>query len=105
MIISFHLLITNQLYFDSGLFIMYQSIPSLTIPLDNSPGNFFEGANFSPLGHRESEKPRPLGQKNRSKAPPPGQLFSKIQQKNTKYEIEIMKNSTEMLICLEILKQ
>ena len=65
--------------------LMYQSIPSLTIPPPQTPGNFFERAN-APLplplpGHKESAKPRPLGQKNHAKTPPPGQLFSKIQQK------------------------
>ena len=58
-----------------------------------------------PPGNRESAKPRLLGKRNSAKAPPPGQLFSKIQQKPTKHETEIKKNSTEMLICLEILKQ
>ena len=54
---------------------------------------------------KQVTKPRPLERKNRAKTPPPGQLFSKIQHKNTRHETEIMKNSTEMLICLEILKQ
>ena len=60
---------------------MYQSIPSLTIPPWQTPGDVFERANFPPPWHKESAKPRPLWQKNRAKTPPPGQLFSKIQQK------------------------
>ena len=42
--------------------------------------------------------PDPLGEKDRAKTPLQGQLFSKIQQTNTKHEIEIVKNGTEMLI-------
>ena len=85
---------------------MYQSISSLiTPPPKQTPREFFERANSPPPGRKESAKPRSLGQKNRAKTPPPGKLFSKIQQKNTKHETEIMKNSTEMLTCLEILKQ
>ena len=64
-------------YKNSGQF-MYQSIPSLTIPREN-PGEVFERANSPSPGHKESAKPRPLGQKNRAKTPFPGQLFSKIQ--------------------------
>ena len=80
---------------------MYQSIPSLTIPRE-----FFEKANSPPpLGHEGSAKPQFWGRKIVLKPPPRGQLFSKIQQRNTKHEIEIMKNSTETLMCLEILKQ
>ena len=82
---------------------MYQSIPSLTIP-GQPPGNFFERANCPPPGHKESAKSQPLGQKNRAKTPPQGHFF-KNPSKKTKHEIEIMKNSNEMLICLEILKQ
>ena len=65
----------------------------------------FERVNSPPPRHKESMEPRPMGQKNRAKTPLPGQLFSKIQQRNTTHEIEIVKNSTETLICLEILKQ
>ena len=65
-----------------GLGIMYQSIPSLTIPRAD-PGEFFERANPPPPGYKESAKLRPLGQKNCAKTPLPGQLFSKIQQKNS----------------------
>ena len=87
------------LYFPDNLFI-YQSIPSLTTPRAT-----FERANSPPPGHKEGAKPLSLGQKNRARTQPWGQLFSKFQQKNTKHETEIMKNGTEMLICLEILKQ
>ena len=60
--------------------------------------NFFERANSPRPGHKERAKPQSLGQKNRAKMSPPGQSFSKIQQKTTKHETEIMQNSTEMLI-------
>ena len=55
--------------------------------------------------------PHPLGTKMRNHdpwgrkivlKPTPGQLFLKVQQK---HKTEVMKNSTEMLICLEIFKQ
>ena len=54
---------------------------------------------------RKCETPTPGAEKNCAETPPQGQLFSKIQQKLTKHDTEIMKNSTEMLIRLEILKQ
>ena len=83
---------------------MCQSIARLTIPSPaKPPRNFFEKANFPIPGHKGIAKPQPLGQVNCPKTPPLGQLFSKIQQKTTKHETEIMKNSTEMLICLKIL--
>ena len=63
---------------------MYQSIPSLTMPPGQIPGNFFDRANSPLPGHKESTKPRLLGQKIRAKTPPPGQLLSKIQQKKHK---------------------
>ena len=70
---------------------------------DHPPGDVFERANSPPFGHKESAKPRPLWLKNRAKTPPPWQFFSKIRQKKpTKNEIEIMKNSTEILTGLEI---
>ena len=86
---------------------MYQSNPNLTIPTPGRPkGNFLKGRILPPPPERkESAKASPLRQKNRAKAPALRQLFLKIQQKKTKYGTEIMKNSTEMLICLEILKQ
>ena len=76
----------------------YQSIPSLTILWAN------------PRGVRLKERIPPPPEvsnldpwaENSAKAPPPGQLFSKIQQKTTTHETEIKKNSTEILICLEI---
>ena len=52
-------------------------------------------------GHKESAKPRPLGQKSHAKTPPRAKSSTK---KHTKHETVIMKNSTEMLICLEILR-
>ena len=76
---------------------MYQSIPSLTIPPGKPKANFPQ--------RKKVRNSDPWGRKIAPKTPPLGQLLSKIQQKDTKHEIEIMKNSTEMLICLEILKQ
>ena len=71
--------------------VMYQSIPSLTIP-PRKPRGIFERANAPSPGQKESAKPRPLRQKNRAKSPTrPGQLFFNIQQKNTKHEAEIIK--------------
>ena len=77
----------------------------LAIPPGKALGKFLKSEFPTGLGHKESAKPRPLGQKNRAKTLLPGQLFSKVQQRNTKHEIEIMKNSTETLTCVEILKQ
>ena len=84
---------------------MYQSIPSLTIPPQAYPQGIFWKGEFPTPRHKEIAKPRPLGQIIRAETPPLGQLFSNIQQKNMKHETEIMKNSTEMQINLEILKQ
>ena len=70
-----------------------------------TPEEFFERANASPTGQKESAKPRPLGQQNRAKTQPRGNYFQKSSKKKPKHETEIMKNNTEMLICLEILKQ
>ena len=57
---------------------MYQSIPSLTISL----GKCSERANSPPPGTKKVQTPTP-GQKNRAKTPPPGQLYSEIQQQKT----------------------
>ena len=62
---------------------MYQSIASLTIALDKSPGSLFERANFPPLGTKKVRSPDPWGRKV-GKNPTPGQLCSKIQQKKHK---------------------
>ena len=62
---------------------MYQSNPSLTILSHSNPRGIFRNGEFATPGHKESAKPRPLGQKNRAETPPLGQLFSKIQQKIT----------------------
>ena len=58
---------------------MYHSIPSLTIP---HPGEFFERANSPPPEHKESAKPRPLGQINRAKPPPGAIIFKNTAKKN-----------------------
>ena len=78
-------------------------ISSLTSPRANL-GEFFERANFATPVNKASAKPRPLGQIIRAKPHPRGNIFKNTAKKPTKHEIGIMKNSTEMLICLEILK-
>ena len=84
---------------------MYQSIASLTSPRANSLRIFLKGRMLHPPWAEKVRNPDSWGKKIVLNAPPQGQLFSNIQQKETKHETEIMKNSTEMLICLEILKQ
>ena len=78
---------------------------SVNSKLDHPPEkpteNVFERMNSPTPGHKESAKSRPLGQKNRARTSPPGQKSSK---ENTKHDTEVMKNSTEMYICLEILR-
>ena len=71
-----------------------------------APGKFFLKRRIP--HHRSTTKPRLLGQKNRGKTPPRGiyqKIHKKIQQKNRKHKTEIMENSTEMIICMETLKQ
>ena len=83
--------------------IMYQSIPSLTIPPPRAnPWGIFLKGESPPLGHKESAKPRSLGQKNRAKTP--GAIIFKYPAKKTMNETEIMENSTKMLIYLNHLK-
>ena len=86
---------------------MYQSIPRLTTPLGQTFVQFFETGEFLPPGHKvKCKTPTPGAGKISAKNPPPGQLFKKNNNKKpTKHETEVMKNSTEMLMCLEILKQ
>ena len=80
--------------------LMCQSIPNLTIP----PGIFLkERINHSP-GKKKVRKLDPWGRKIVLKPHPRGNYFKKFSKK-TKHGTEIMKNSTEMLICSEILKQ
>ena len=69
--------------------IMCQSIPSLTAPPPpgQTPGEFFVRANPYLSGTKKVRNSEPcMGQQNRAKTPPPGQLFSNIQQKTTKRE-------------------
>ena len=69
-----------------------------------TPGEFFERANSPPPGTKKVRNPNPWGKKIPD--PHPREYyFQKSSTKTTKHKIEIMKNSTEMLICLEILKQ
>ena len=84
--------------------IMYQSILSLTTPWAN-PLEILLKWRIPHSRAQKSAKPQPMRQINRAKIPPPGQLFLKMQQNPIKPEKEIVKNSTQMLICLEILKQ
>ena len=84
---------------------MYQSVPSLTIPLGRPTGNFLKGQIPHLPGTETVRELRPLGQKTRAKTPPPWQLFLKIQRKKPQNMREIMKDGTEMLISVEILKQ
>ena len=89
------------------VFACYVSVSSKPdYPSGKFPRNVFERANspLPPPGHKESEKPDLWGRKIVLK-PYPRAIIFKNQAKNTKHEIEMMKNSTEMLICLEILKQ
>ena len=48
--------------------LMYQSIPSLTIPL----GNFFDGRILHPLGKKKVQNPDPRAYKNELKPHPRG---------------------------------
>ena len=86
-------------------FIGYVSVNSKPDHLPGqTPGNLLKGECLTPRAQRKCETPT-TGAENRAKTTPLGQLYSKIQQeKPTKHETEIMKNSTELLICLEILK-
>ena len=86
------------------MFIIYQSIPYMTTPGQTS-GKFLKGRIPHPPGTKKVQNADPCGRKIMLKPHPWGNCFKKIQQKNTKHEIEIMKNSTEILTCLEILKQ
>ena len=92
------------------LAFMCQSIPSLTIPprpppppppsLAN-PKTFYERANSPPLALKKVPNPDPWGREIVLKLHP-WAIFSKIQQRNAKHEKEILKNSTQTLICIEI---
>ena len=66
---------------------------------DYPPRDFFEWANSPlPRAQRKCKTPTPVAE-NSCSNPPPGAIIFKNQQKNTKQEIEFMKNSTEILIC------
>ena len=75
-------------------------------PIANPRKIFFERANSLSPGNKESAKSLPhLGQKNLGNSSSRGNYFQNSSKKTQKNETEVMKNSTEMLICLEILKQ
>ena len=80
---------------------MYQSVPSLTIP----PGNFLEERIPHPQAQRKCENPTPGAEKSCQNPTLAAIIIKNTAKKNTKHETKIMKNSTEMLTCLEILKQ
>ena len=80
---------------------MYQSVPSLTIPQANPRGSFCKGEFPTPGAQRMCETPTPGAGQIVLKPHPGGNHFQKSSKKKTKDETEI----TEMLICLEILKQ
>ena len=44
---------------ESAKDIMYQSVPSLTIPPGQTPEEFFERANLPPPEHKKCETPTP----------------------------------------------
>ena len=84
---------------------MYQSIPSRTIPPGKPPGNFLKGRIPHPPGTKKVRNhPDPWGRKIVLKPHPRGNYFQKSSKKHKTLDINY-KNSTEMLICLEILKQ
>ena len=70
---------------------MYQSIPSLTIPLANPQGIFLEGLIPHPPGTKKVRNPYPWGRKIILKLHPRGHYFQKSSKKNTKHETEIIK--------------
>ena len=67
-------------------------------------GNFLRGQIPHPRDTKEVRNPDLWGRKIVLK-PHPRAIIFKNPAKSTKDEIEIMKTSTEMLVCLEILKQ
>ena len=74
-------------------------------PPGQNPGEFFERANSPPRGTMKVWNPNSWGRKIvlKYKPHPRGNDFQNFSKKSTKHETEIKKNSTEMLICLEIL--
>ena len=83
--------------------IMYQSTPILTTPPPANPRRIFLKERIPhSLGTKKVRNHDPWGRKNALKPRPRGIIF-KNPAKKTKHETEVMKNSTEMLICLEIL--
>ena len=84
-------IIKETVYFVFGLSIsQFQAWP----PLPSPPRIIFWKGEFPTPRHNESTKPQPLRQKTRAKTPPPGP--TRIKHKQSR--IEIMKNSTEMLM-------
>ena len=70
----------------------------------NPQGMFLKGRIPHSTGTKEVQNSDPWGRKIVLKPHPRGNYFQNFSKKTTKHETEVMKNSTEMLICLEILK-
>ena len=89
-----------------GKLFMYQSIPSLTTPSPGgpTPGEFFERVN-SPPGTGKVQNPDPRDRKIVLKSHPGAIIFTESSKNITKHETEIKKNSIELLMYVEILKQ
>ena len=83
---------------------MYLLILSLTSPPPpRRPLGTFWNGEFSIPRAQKGGNPDPLDREIVLKPHPQGNYFKKSSKKS-KHETEIMKNSTEMLICLDILK-
>ena len=68
------------------------------------PGNFFKGGYSPPLDTKKVQNSTPWVEKS-CKILTPGAIIFKNSAKATKHKTKVMKNSNEMLLCLEILKQ
>ena len=73
-------------------------------PPGNHQGHFLNGQNPHSRRTKKVRNPDPWGRKVVLKPHPRGNYFQNLA-KATQHETEIMKSSTEKLICLEILKQ
>ena len=87
-----------------SLTVMYQSIPSLTILPGKTPGIFLNQRNPIPGAQRKVRNPDPRGKKVLLR-PHPQAIMLKNPANTIKHKTKVVKSSTEMLICLKILKQ
>ena len=85
-------------------YVSVNSKPDHPLPPGKLPENFLKGRIPHPPGTMKVQNANPWCRKLVLKLHP-GPIIFKNPTKNTKHEKEIMKNSTEMRICLEILKQ